>query len=357
MNGDTVVAAVLVILALLVGFGIGRARRPPVLGPEPVRPDGSATGVQAYLDGLAGLSESVTPAWSNHVEQSRQAMETAVTGLSSQFGNIVTLLDDALTTSREAIGDDGQIFESSRRSLGEVVGTLDHVLGQKQRTLAELHSLVEMNEQMKNMTEQVTRIAKQTHLLALNAAIEAARVGEAGQAFGVVAFEVRQLADLSGATGEQIGRIADQVGNAITGALSMATEVAETEGTLVLDANAKVHSVLDDLMAWVTTLQGSSDGLGHAAEGIKDEISHSLVDFQFQDRISQTLSHVRDSIDDVTEALAQARAGGPEGVGAIDPADLLERLKKSYTMAEELQAHGSGSGLPIAAREPEITFF
>ena len=354
MNTDLVTTVVLVLLGLLAGVGIGwwwRASVHPAVSGRPVEIEDRPDDVKAYLGGIGGLVENVTPVWSAHIESSRQTMDSAVTDLATQFARIVTLLDEALTASRGAIGDDGQIFESSRRSLAEVVAVLDRVLGQKQRTVAEMHALVEMNDQMKDMTQQVTRIAKQTHLLALNAAIEAARVGEAGQAFGVVAFEVRELADLSGTTGEQIGRIADQVGNAITAALSMATEVAEVEGSLVLDANAKVHSVLEDLMGLVGGLQTSSDQLGHTAEGIKDEIAHSLVQFQFQDRISQTLGHVRDSIDDASMQLAEGRSG----LTPLDHEDLLERLKSSYTMVEEHQVHGSGA--PVALQEAEITFF
>lgn len=313
--------------------------------------------LREYLASVARLGEEVPPVWSNHVETSRQQMETAVNGLTSTFGNIVVLLDDALNSSRQAFGSGhGEVFETSRQRLGEVVEALDSTLSQRERTLRELGQLVDLSEQMKAMTAQVTRIAEQTHLLALNAAIEAARVGDAGQAFSVVAMEVRQLADLSGTTGEKIGELAEEVGQAITGALSLARANAEAEGSLVQDANSKVHSVLDDLMGVVDGLQNTSENLGSTAEGIKDQIAASLVQFQFQDRIGQTLAHVRDSIDELPAMLAPSGTLPPQQLEAIDAEGLLARLASTYTMVEEFQAHGGGepSG---QSDESDITFF
>jgi methyl-accepting chemotaxis protein len=124
---------------------------------------------------------------------------------------------------------------------------------------------------------------------------------------------------------------------------------------MVLDANTNVQSVLEDLLGLVGGLQNSSDELGAAAEGIKDEIAASLVQFQFQDRIGQTLGHVRDSIDSFPHALERARADGPQQIEPLDYVALLDELKESYTMVEEHQVHGSG--VPAALQEAEITFF
>jgi methyl-accepting chemotaxis protein len=214
---------------------------------------------------------------------------------------------------------------------------------------------VELNDQMKGMTAEVTRIAQQTHLLALNAAIEAQRVGDAGRAFGVVAMEVRELANLSGSTGQRMGLMADQVRDAIAAAFALAEENVELEGSMVADAHTKVDAVLDDLQSLVTDIQGSSAELGIATGGIKDQIEESLVQFQFQDRIGQTLSHVQDCIDSFPPALERAQAGGVAALQPLDTDALLNLLKQSYTMAEEHQVHGSGT--PVAVQEAEITFF
>jgi methyl-accepting chemotaxis protein len=348
-----VLAAGCAVIGLLVGFRFGRGRRGAV---EPMAGTGMAPPFQAYVDGVSEFSQTVTPLWSAHVESARQQMESAINDLVSKFDTIVSLLDSALTSSnQEMSGGFSAVFDSSRERLGDVVTTLDSTLSQKQRTLEELRTLVELNEQMKGMTAEVTRIASQTHLLALNAAIEAQRVGEAGRAFGVVAQEVRQLASLSGSTGQRMGLMADQVRSAISGAFSHAEQNAELEGSMVLEANVKVQSVLDDLLTVVSGLHSSSEELGQATAGIKGEIEGALVQFQFQDRISQTLEHVRDSIDSFPPVLEEAHGDHPGAAQPIDAAGLLARLKQSYTMVDEYRVDGSAA--PAAPEEAEITFF
>ena len=343
------------LLGALGGFWIGRSRTTDSGRSTVV----SVAALQSYLDSLTEFSESVPPLWSANIESSRSQMESAIGELVSKFATIVTLLDTALLASRGGAEDtDGgftPVFDTCRDRLGDVVTTLDSALSQQQHTLEELRTLVDLNTQMKSMTAEVTRIASQTHLLALNAAIEAQRVGEAGLAFVVVALEVRQLADLSGSTGRRMGLMADQIRDAISGAFTNAEANAQVEDSMVLDANGKVQSVLGDLRALVDGLQNSSDDLGQAAGGIKDQIEGALVEFQFQDRISQTLGHVSLSVDSFRPLLEQAQAGGPESLQPFDSAGMLIELKQSYTMADEHQVANPGS--PDTVDDDEITFF
>ncbi|MFI7587471.1 methyl-accepting chemotaxis protein [Spongisporangium articulatum] len=356
----TLIVGSALILALAAGavggFLLGRRR--------PVEVAATGPDVDGFVTSLVELGETLPPVWARQVDSSRRQMEDAVGELTATFGQIVILLDEAVNTSRGAIAaGDVDVFASARGRLAEVVEALEETLTQRQRTLQELGQLVELNGQMKKMTDEVTRIAAQTHLLALNAAIEARRVGDAGQAFEVVAMEVRQLADSSGRAGERINDLAEEVGRAIRGALDIATETAEAEGSMVLDANSKVQGVLDDLLGFVGGLRSSSEQLGQVTEGIKDQIAESLVQFQFQDRVGQTLTHVRDSI----ETLPAVLAGAPT-LEAVDSAALLEQLAGSYTMVEEYELHGSPtSAIPPARTAPgassapssdsDITFF
>ena len=336
---------------------LGRARtgsagrgvaRPPMAGQVGV--------VDEYLRSLTAFGQDVTPVWSAQVESSRRQMESAIGALVVKFDDIVTLLDSALSSSQGAMGEGyRQVFDTSRSRLGEVVSALDSALETKRRSLAGLRALMTLNDEMKGMTAEVTRIAGQTHLLALNAAIEAARVGEAGRAFSVVAVEVRQLADMSGRTGNRIGQKSEEVSQALTEAFALAEVDAQHEESIVAEANGQVQSVLDDLLALVGGLSDSSEQLSSAAVGIKREIGESLVQFQFSDRIGQTLEHLRESIDEFPVELERSISGGADALEPFNHAGMLESLKSSYTMVEEHDVHGSGA--PVEVRETEITFF
>ena len=343
------VKLLIAVVALAAGFGGGylvRGRRARAGEPAPpIRPD-------RYAESVTDFADAVAPVWSAQIDSTRNQMETAVGHLTETFAGIVDNLDSVLTSSSEVL-DEGQggAFDRSRERLGDVVGTLDEALTVKRQALEELHSLLSLNEELRQMSGEVTRIAAQTNLLALNAAIEAQRVGTVGAAFGVVALEVRQLADRSQNTSERMVEKVDRVAEAITSVLSTAAASAEREDNAVAHANGEVQAVLDDLMAMLSRMRDSSEQLSHAAVGIRGEIGESLVNLQFQDRVNQMLEHLRDNIGrfpDVAAAAAADRA-------PLDARGLLDELASKYTMAEEFQTHSSGSATTVSASE--ITFF
>lgn len=345
-----VAAAVCAAGAFVAGQRRGRraASEGPVLVP--------ADPVEDYLRSLSQFGHEVTPVWAAHLESTRAQTETAVSALTERFAGIVSLLEAVLVSTREGTGaGDLGVFDSSRARLGEVVDNLDTAIAQKHVALEGLRALVDYSEQMRGMTAEVTRIASQTRLLALNAAIEAQRAGTSGQAFAVVATEVRELADLSGSTGARIGQVVERVAQAIAEAFAAAEESAALETTMVRESNDKVHEVLEDLLAFVHGIQQSSGDLSRTAEEIRDQIAEALVHFQFQDRTGQVLSHLTGAIEAFAGILDATLSGGAEGLQPLDCRAMLDELKDGYTMAEELVAHGSG--VVAAVNSSDITFF
>ncbi len=349
------------ILGMLLGVAIGagsawascRHRR---LAAERVANPVPRESVERFLGSLSEFASSVVPLWSTHLESSRQQMDCAVTDLVGKFGAIAGALDSVVEASHSAVGDGyDQIFDSSRHRLESVVSALDAALDRKQRTMSALRGLMAINSQMGVMTTEVASIASQTRIVALNAVLEAERVGPVGRAFGVVAQEVRKLAEVSEAAGHRMGALAKQVGDAITTTLGAAESDAAMEDNMVRDSSIEVQEVLEQLHDFVSRLQGASADLGRAAIEIKDNISMSLVDFQFQDRIGQVLSHVIAAVDSLPATLEAAGAAGADQLQPIDSASMLAELRGSYTMAEEHDQHGSGAS--VGVRDSEITFF
>jgi methyl-accepting chemotaxis protein len=344
------------VLAALVGLGIGvltgRARRRP---PQSAAVAEEVTEeIEGYLRSIEEFGESVLKVWAAHLESCRYQMEMAVTDLAGRFSEIVVLLETALAPPGDGSGQHG-LFETSRNRLADVVDTLGGPLGDKSRFMQELGSAQNLNDEVLTLAADVAKIANQTHLLALNAAIEASRVGEAGGAFAVVAVEVRRLADLSAETAERISDRSQELSGAIAATLHSAQVSELSVSSAMLEATSKVQSVLDDLLTLVAGLRDSSDRIGGAATGIKQQIATSLTQFQFQDRIGQTLDHLRLSIETLPPLLERSRTDGEQALRPLDPAAILDALSSSYTMAEEHQTHGSGNPAPVA--DTEITFF
>ena len=297
--GQALAIVVAVAVGAALGFGAGR-RWGGSAGDRRTTPAERA-GLDDYLGRVGEFGQAVPSVWAGQLESCRGQLDSAVGEVAARLGGIVQSIETALAarqfgtgTVADARNDD--VFASTRTSLDDVVHTLDNALSHKRQILEQLQGLLSLNDDMKSMTAEVSRIAAQTHLLALNAAIEASRVGEAGAAFAVVAVEVRQLADLSGSTAKRIGMRAEEVGAAIALTFNAAEATALDEGTAVSDANTKVQSVLDDLMQVLIDLRESADRFVGTGEVIRDQIKDSIGQFGFEDQIGHTLHQVRDSI-------------------------------------------------------------
>ena len=314
-----------------------------------------------YLRSLQTLSSDVVPVWMRHVETGRSQMETAIIDLMVRFSGIVDKLDGALKASEAASeGIDGglvSVFASSETELGAVVSSLREAMRHKDAMLAEINELLHFIAELEKMAVDVAGIADQTNLLALNAAIEAARAGEAGRGFAVVADEVRKLSTLSKETGKQISEKVKVISAAISAAVKTSEQTAAGEAKDLIASEAAIGNVLGNFRQITDGLSGSSGILRKESDGIKNEVAMALVQLQFQDRVSQMLSHVRDNIGSLPGYLEKSQAEF-EHSGRLEPVavgQLLKEIESTYAMAEE---HGNHGGKTQAApQNTEISFF
>ncbi|MGI5240883.1 methyl-accepting chemotaxis protein [Dactylosporangium sp. CA-139066] len=328
------------------GYAAGRARHARPEGPPaPAAPD-------EYRRGVGSFAAEVAPVWSAQIESSRAQMESGIGAVTHRFSQIVDNVDAVLASSANAIGQPGEgagSFDRGRERLANVVHTLDSAMRAKRQAVHDLAGLAGFNDELKQMTADVAQIAAQTNLLALNASIEAARVGAAGAGFGVVAMEVRRLADRSLQTSVQMAEKVAGIETAINAVLATAEGDAERESVAVARAGDDVREVIDDLQAVVMRSRESSQRLERAAVDIRSAVSDAIVNLQFQDRVGQVLQHLEDNIKRLPGHVADAPASGPQA------RPLLAELERTYTMQGELQAHRSGA--VTEAPTSEVTFF
>nr|WP_229265503.1 methyl-accepting chemotaxis protein [Duganella sp. 1224] len=226
--------------------------------------------------------------------------------------------------------------------------------------LAQIKDLERFTRELRGMAEGVASIAAQTNLLALNAAIEAARAGPAGAGFAVVASEVRMLSMRSAETGKEITNRVGLISSAILAASQAAEQSSDAEDKSMQSAEGMIESVLNQFRQMTDALVQSSELLKRESLGIQGEVGEALVQLQFQDRVSQVLSHVRENMERLPALLREHRAAyEASGVlEALDPQPLLQALQKTYAMAEEHAVHrGVSHAAPAAADADEITFF
>jgi methyl-accepting chemotaxis protein len=307
--------------------------------------------VDRYLASQVEFGEQVVPVWKNHIESSREQMESAINALSDRFGGIVDKLDVTLrTATRETDSIEGggndvvAIFAKSEQDLGALIEVQQSAMKNMDGMLSKVQGLDRFVAELQDMAFDVARIAQQTNLLALNAAIEAARAGDLGRGFAVVAKEFRMLSNQSGETGRKIAEKVKIISAAIVDTCTVVRESVVAEDNSLESVHTTVDRVMADFRGVTEAFRRSSNLLQDESSSIQLEINQALVQLQFQDRVSQIMTQVNKNIDRLPEVMqehldsyAQTRVLTP-----MDSQELLAELKKTYVMADQHVIHEGG---------------
>ena len=182
-------------------------------------------------------------------EMTRSAEEVArIAGETSEQSGVSARAAEEAASNVEAVASAAEELSSSIREISRQVAHSSEVTGKAaddaEATRNSVQSLVEAAERIGEVVTLITDIAEQTNLLALNATIEAARAGEAGKGFAVVASEVKNLAN-------QTARATEEIGGQIDGFRSAIQETASAidgiSGTIrnVNDVAQQIASAVD----------------------------------------------------------------------------------------------------------------
>ena len=294
------------------------------------------------------------------VDETAQGAErqTTMTDRVFEASNESILAIQNVSASTHRISDStAGSLESARVSLGEMVdiaGKISQVSDRVERFNKTVDDLHDRSESVKQITSLIRDVAEQTNLLALNAAIEAARAGEAGRGFAVVADEVRKLAErVNAATSEISGNINGMlsiVGEARKENDLINTDVRQTRDVVMRSADQfrNMLSELEETSGQLNAIASSMERLSatnaqvHENVGVIHDLSAEVTSHMHQSELSAVV------LAQATEAVQELVSRFKIGHGSFDFA--VDRARVFRDQVQEALAQMAGQGVSIFDR-------
>jgi methyl-accepting chemotaxis protein len=234
----------------------------------------SSTQLAAATEELSSVAEDATRNLHRQNDEIQQAA-TAITEMSAAVDEVAR---NANSTS-EASNESSELARKGREQVKQTVTSIQAMSDEVIKTSQLIEGLADQSQNISKVMDVIRAIAEQTNLLALNAAIEAARAGEAGRGFAVVADEVRALAHRTQLSTQEIAQMISQIQTGSTAAVvSMRNSADYTKNTLSVAQEA--GKALDEINERSGTISDRNLLIASASEeqaAVAREVDRNII--------------------------------------------------------------------------------
>lgn len=273
----------------------------------------NANDISAIMEELSATMEEVS-ATTNSVSENTTATEGKVQKMADQTKVMSQYAQDMKKRATELEHTATENMNSTNEMIGEITTEMNQALENSKSV-----------EKVAQLTADILSISSQTNLLALNASIEAARAGEAGKGFAVVADEIRQLADSSRETANNIQTINEQVIEAVQGLVVSSEKIVGYIN----------ENILPDYRAFVQGGQQYNDDATH--------IDNTMAEYagEAQD-ILATMMEMTEAIEGISRAVEESANGVTDAATNIDSlvqsmSTVNGQMEENSTVAKNLK--------------------
>ena len=225
--------------------------------------------LQAASEEMAAAAEQL----SDHTRAQSAMLERQASGVAETSSTTRQLeQSSSVAASRaaavlEVARKAGEMSESGREAAERSAGELSRIQGSVEGIVTQSSQLLDQARQIGDIVETVRDLATQSHVLSLNASIEAAKAGEAGKSFAVVAQEVRALAEQSGQSAGRIGKMVED----ILAAVQSTRDMTERGSQGMVGSLSRLHASRESLAEIGGIVRETSDAALHIASAVQQQ--------------------------------------------------------------------------------------
>ena len=258
-----------------------------------------------HIIGDVATATAKVKAAANAIHAQTKVMSSQLVSHNNETDQVVTAITEMSSTANEVAKNTTQVAEATHAATGDVANAqrcvdasleeIASLMSQINNAAGSIKSLSEQSQKINSVLSVIGGIAEQTNLLALNAAIEAARAGEQGRGFAVVADEVRNLASRTQASTLEINEMLSALHKLVTQAVK-AMEESQQSCVRSVDSSRTISDSLGSVTSAVTAINDMSTQIAAAAteqSSVTEEINRNV--YAIQEIVNELLHSSEDA--------------------------------------------------------------